>query len=341
MKWILIAALLMNLLPGFPAETRAAGSCEGRDSVHELTLYVMQPVVPLNWDSPSSLYKSVRKGSVAKILRHRQYLIGHMAVKLKTPLLDTLHFSAMASASAKEKKRLLVKDKIGMGIIGIPLKGKIETADEIRQTLRHYARLGKIGYIRYLISEEAALRSLAFIRAFRESREGYPPPACFYGGAFWPGYEHEGAGCSAYGMMMLDLSGISGPEQENWMVKVGIPKKLIGGGLNNQRQITRRDLAKAEAWCPAVAGSADECVPFGIVDPCRVYQWILHCRKAGNQVDFSVYKPEMTEGIPGLVRDCRHIVPSVSEPIFKTRETPSLFIDYFRKTQSGKVPAAQ
>ncbi len=328
------AACLLLCLP----ETGACVPSEDTTGSHLLTLYVMLPVVPLDWESPASLYRSVRKGSVAKLIRRRQYLLGHLAIRLETPLIDQPHFSAMASASAKEKRNLVLKEKIGFGILGIGLQGKLEGEGEIKKRIEYYAGQGKIAFIRYRVSKESALEMLTFLQAFSEPQGEAPPASRFYGGAFWPGFEKEGSGCTAYGMRLLELAGVTGPEREEWMEEVLVPLRLIGGGLNGGQRVKSREILHSAAWCGETGSPGEGCIPFGICDPARIYRWIIHRRKAGTHASFAVYTPAAEGHIPGLECDVSHYLPSPGDSLFRKRDKPSLFIDYFMEYQYPGPP---
>ena len=64
---------------------------------HVLTVFVMHSLKPIQWESPSSLFRSTFKGYKAKLLHHRHYLLKHMIARLESPLIGRTKYSAMVS----------------------------------------------------------------------------------------------------------------------------------------------------------------------------------------------------------------------------------------------------
>ena len=73
---------------------------------------------------------------------------------------------------------------------------------------------------------------------FNGKEDGFVP-CKYYGGDFWPGYENEGSGCSAFGLAMMEAAGISA-ERPEWFVEVNIPEELVGGKFNNDRRVKNK-----------------------------------------------------------------------------------------------------
>lgn len=297
---------------------------------HILTVYAMKSLKPLDWDSPASLVKSTTRGYKAKLLHHRQYLLGHMIIRLESPLIGGTEYASMVSTSMKEKRILMLREKIGLGILGIAMEGKLDSEEEIRKDLKLFSRIGKLAYVKYYISEEAARRIILFMEGFSRAEEGHLPPCSYYGGAFWPRYLGEGAGCTAYGICMLELAGLMGIEHHEWKVEVNIPVDLVGGGLNQDKKVSRREILKSGSWALSGDSSSQAFIPFTIYDPSIVFDWVHEVRSHNS--DGYVSEEEGT--VPGLVADKRHIKPNVDEPVFMKRPQPSLFIDYFERQNS-------
>jgi len=176
-----------------------------KEDIHEFTVYVMPTLRPLNWESPSSLFRTMRSCYFRTIGVKDNYLLGHLAVGFKTPLLPEPLLIAQTSGELKEKLDLIFKEKVGYAIIGAALQGRIETHKELTHKLNVYAKRDKLAFIRYRVSEEAIQRMIDFITQYSAKMNEYYAPSDFYGGAFWPRYLQEGAGCSAFGMALLDL----------------------------------------------------------------------------------------------------------------------------------------
>lgn len=296
---------------------------------HVLTVFFVNSLKPLDWESPASLVKSTTKGYKAKLLHHRQYLLGHMLVRLESPLAGGTKYSAMVSTSMKEKRVLMLKEKIGLGILGVAMGGKLDSEKDIQKDLRFFSRLDKITYVKYIISEESARRIIDFMTGFSLSEDGNLPPYSHYGGAFWPRYQDEGSGCSAYAMSVIDVAGLTDQEHADWKVEINIPMELVGGELNQGMKVPRRKLLKFHAWARE-EDSRDTRIPFSIFDPSMAYDWVMNWRL---QPGHGYEKDEEGE-IPGLVADRTHIKPDLLEPVFIQRNEPSPFVTLFERKRA-------
>lgn len=293
--------------------------------IHELTIFVIPAPVPLDWSSPSALYSSFKKGYLKQFLRKEKYTIGHLFLKFSSPLATEPFYTAIRSASKKEMRQLVLREKIGLGILGAGLSGRLETTDELKPKISIYQRRGELAFITYRINEAAARRILTFLETFAAKFDDKHAPCDFYGGDFWPRFEHEGAGCTALGLSALDVAGLLGNVPREWRVTVNIPMDLIGGSFNQHRQVKNKTIrARCEWHTPAGLTNIDY-VPFSIYDPARIYRWILKNRDSANPARDRNYLPVEQDQTPGLYIDCRHIGIDEREPIFRHRETPSFF----------------
>jgi hypothetical protein len=293
---------------------------------HVLTVFVMNSIKPLNWESPSTLVRSTIKGYKAKLLHHRQYLLGHMIVRLESPLVGGTKYTAMVSVSMREKRVLMLKEQIGLGILGVAMDGKLDSDKDIIKDLKVFLHLGKLAYVKYKISEESAKKIILFMEGFSRSENGDPPPSNYYGGAFWPRYFNEGSGCTAYGMSIVDVAGLIGEEHNNWKVDVNIPMDLVGGELNQGKKVSRREILRSKTWVVRDSTPEQVYIHFSIYDPTLVFDWIMEQR---NQTFDGYYLNEEEDEIPGLVSDMSHIKPGSEDPVFIPRPEPSIFIEYF------------
>lgn len=288
-------ALCMFAIFSFPI--RAQDSIPLNEDKHVLTIFVIKSIKPILWESPSALVKSTTKGYKAKLLHQRQYLLEHLVVRLESPLVGGSKYSAMISTSMKEKRELMLKEKIGLGILGVAMGGKLDSESDIKKDLKLFSRLGKLAYVKYHINEEAAHKIVHFMEGFSRSDEGKPPASSYYGGAFWPRYEDEGSGCSAYGMSMVDIAGLIGEEHEDWKVEVNIPMELVGGELNHNQKVSRKEIKKHDSWASTNDSSLSAHIPFSIYDPSMVFDWVIKTRDNTE----TGYVAENEGGIPGLV----------------------------------------
>jgi len=302
---------------------------QASNNKNEFTIYVMPSLYPLDWQSPSALFKSAKSCYFKTISVRDNYLLGHIAVGIKSPLLKSPLLIAQASASTQEKLDLLFKQKVGLAIMGAPLQGRLETNEELTHKLNVYRKRNKLAFIRYRISDNAVKRMLTFIDEYSKKMNDKNAPCDFYGGAFWPGYKNEGSGCSAFGMALLDLVNLL-PEKEVkiWKVDVNLPMTLIGGEYNNKKKIKTAAIKRADYWHNGVGVENVDYVKHFSYEPSIMFNWI-HLKRTEND---SVYTPVEEDGAPGLLVDGTAVQFDESEPIFRTRTEPNLFVEYyFRK----------
>ncbi len=301
---------------------------EGDTNLHELTLYVMPTLFPLDWEGPAALYKSMKSGYLRTITKRDNYLLGHVAVRLSTPLLSKPLLIAQTSGSLKEKLDLVFRQKVGYAIIGAPLEGRIETPEEITHKLNVYSKRNKLAFIKYLLSEKAAKRMINFIENYSIKMNEHHAPSDFYGGAFWPRYYNEGAGCSAFAVALLDLVNLLEDENtQDWEMRVKIPMHLIGGKYNNGLKVSGSAIRKTKEWYSGEGKINEDYVVYAVYEPSMMFDWIMDKRTTENQI----YKPVDEDNVPGVVIDGREVVFDINEPFFKERTEPNLFINHYLK----------
>lgn len=311
-----------------------------QQELHEITLYAMPTLYPLDWSSPASLYNSMKDCFFKTRKIKDNYLLGHLAVKINSTLLEVPMLFAMSAANKWERINLVLKEKIGFGIMGYPLEGRFETEQELNKKLAIYTKRGKLAFITYRISETAAKRMIGLVNEMSILREDKKAACNYYGGAFWPRYENEGSGCSAMGMALLDVANLLPSEADDWLVKVNIPMNIIGGGLNGNKKIKNSNIRKTKTWFEGEGVPNEDYVYYQIYEPSIIFDWIIKHRENNNQGYISIDK----EGIPGLFVDYSDKLVSENEPLFAKRTRSDKFIDqYFQKrglpTNSSTIPA--
>lgn len=322
----LLLVLICGTYPGFYTSATGQERAVANNDRHILTIFVTNSIRPIIWDSPSALYKSTIRGQMAKLFNRRQYLLGHMMVRLESPLVGGSKYSAMVSTSMREKRILVLKEQIGLGILGVAMGGELDSEKEIEEELKYFSRRNKLAYVKYLISEESARKIILFKEGFAHSENGDLPPSHYYGGAFWPRYHNEGAGCTAYGMAILDVAGLLAEKHNSWKVEVKIPMELVGGELNVGKKVSPREIKKTKTWVNPDNSLNQAYIPFSIYDPTIVLHWI---KEQLIQSGEGNYVKEEEYGVPGLVFDMSHISPSPEDPVFIPRPEPSIFIEHF------------
>lgn len=323
---LIITLVVVNVSIVWPqSEKLSAG-----DDSHELTVYVFPTLKPLDWTSPASLYKSTIDLYLKTMFLTDHYLLGHMAVKLQTPLLDKPLLTAQTSCGMEEKRKLLFNEKIGLGILGAALKGRMEPADELMHNLKVYARRDKLAFIKYKLNEKSTRRIIDFIKMYSSNMMGRQSQSGFYGGSFWPRYKYEGAGCSAFAIAILELAGIQPPDSCGWKINVNIPMKLIGGKFNQGKKIKSGEIKRTLLWHSGEGEKNVDFVSYNIYDPTYIYDWINNKIQQLN----SGYQVVSENGISGLLTDATTVECNEDEPVFLHNDSPDLFVaTHFRENK--------
>ena len=298
---------------------------------HELTIYALPSPVEFDWSSPSSLYHSYKQGYLASLLKANSYLLGHIFIKLTTPLIPEPVYAGMASASRREQKEKVMKDKVGMGILGIGLEGRMETAGELEEKINKFARKGCLAAITYRLNTEATKRILKFIEEFGSMNERGHIPKMHYGGAFWPLYENEGAGCSAFGMAMLELAGVLNGVMEAWKVEVNIPMDLIGGEINPGNRVSIKEIKRTLKWHDGSGTPNLDYATHWIYDPSLIYNWVVDQLSGASDLSVTEYVDASTPLYPRLFVDATHVETDYARPVFTHRDNENIFIKHFLK----------
>ncbi len=291
----------------------------------EITLYAMPTLFPLNWESPAKLFESMQKCYLKTMFVSSNYLLGHVAVKITTPLIEKPLLLAMTASDPLQRIRLVLSEKIGFGILGTALYGKIESENHLENHLKVYANKGKLAFITFQINEKAAQRILAFIDQFTHPNGNNAASSSYYGGTFWPRYDHEGAGCSAFGLALLDVAHLRFSETDQWQINVKIPMKIIGGEFNHHKKIRNSTILNTKSWYEESGRENSDYVAFKIYDPSIMFNWIIKKRLQND----SLYHAIEVDGVPGLYVDARNVTVDPDEPLFVQRPDSNLFIIKF------------
>lgn len=316
--WVLLLLLLISAANAFGQAERK------RESLHEITLYLMPSLYPLNWENPATLFNTTQSCMLKSVVIPDKYILGHLIVRINTPQLEKPLYMGVVSAKDKELINLAFKQKVGMGILGVVTKGRMETEEELKRKLVAYTERSKLAFITYRINEKAMLRILEFVYCFTKKKNGKTAPAEFYSDAFWPRYYNEGAGATAIGVAMLDVANLLTAESAQWKMQVNIPMGIIGGRLNGNKKVDNSTIKNTFSWHNGNGKVNVDYVPFEIYEPSVMYQWILEKRKQGN----NHWKAIEIDGIPGLFMDGRKTMPDTIDPIFKERAVPNYFIEH-------------
>lgn len=293
----------------------------------EVTLYIMPTMHPLDWSSPAALYETMKDCYVKTIGLPDNYLLGHLAVRLESPLLESPILMAQTSGSVEEKTDLILKQKVGFGIIGAALTGRIETEKELEHKLNVYAKRKKLAFLKYKISDKAMHRILTFIDKYKQKINDKNAACDFYGGAFWPRYHNEGGGCTTFGFALLDLVNALTPETEQWRMELKIPTEIIGGEFNHGKKIKVSTIKKTKSWFDKEGKANEDYVKYLVYEPSIMFDWIMKTKSVTREGYVFVEE----HGIPGVIIDKRDAAFDENEPLFLPRPEPNKFIDVYYK----------
>ena len=296
------------------------------NKIHELIVHAIPSVVTIDWTSPASLLYSAEECFL--LSEKCDYAMGHMFIQLISPLLEENLYAGMAVKSRKGLEIKVLKDKIGLGILGVENEGFMENSKRLKKTTAIHIKKNRINALKIKINEKAAVRIIQFIKKFDSPDEFGYKPSDNYGGVFWPLYENEGAGCSAFAMAILHLAGFSIEELDKWKIEVKIPMNLVGGDLNNGNKVKFQEIKNAEIWYEGQGLPDKDFIDFSIYDPSLLYKWInMELRK---KINNTINSNDVTlSTIPTLELDYSDKQIDENIPIFTSRPDKNIFIDYF------------
>lgn len=339
---ILSLFIFVAVFPGQAPLAQGSGKVSNtgdslNSSRNELTIYVIPSKVKFDWTSPHTLYKSYLKNYTRNLLSKRAYVLGHAFIELSSPLVPENILAGMRAASSAEQREMVLREHYGLAILGAEMKGELETSTALEPKLNKYSRKGRIAFMKFIISDAATERLLKFFSSFKLMIDSNSASNAYYGGAFWPRYNGEGAGCSAFAVSFLDLAGLMNDIFKEWMIRVNIPMELIGGPYNENNEVKFREIKKYNSWATNCDNDPDNCVNFGIYDPTLIFEWIGKVYDEKSVPGNLPVTPVRLNKSEGIVIDGRKVPVPVDEKIFQKRENPSIFIDYFHhKPLSGQ-----
>lgn len=300
----------------------------------ELTIFVIPSKVKYDWSSPCTLMKSYIRNVKRNLIGKNSYLLGHAFLQLKTKDNPDAIITGMRASSHKEPRDMVFKEHYGLAILGADMTGELESKKELREKIDHLSKKGRLAFMTIRISEEAAGRMTEFFNAYKSGTEKEGSPGARYGGAFWPRYRNEGAGCSAFVVSFLDVAGLLEEQFDRWLVKIDIPMDLIGGPYNNGNHVHTKDIKKYDHWAGRNSSEKEPYEHFEIYDPTLMFEWIQELFDHPEKENSFSYSSLKLNKANGIYIDGTNTRVDESEPIFLERKSPSIFIDYFNKKYS-------
>lgn len=191
-----------------------------------MTLWVYRAPVELNWKSPRTLARSTLRGFFLDAFTPNRNAMGHASIEFNCTLPDGKPWKfhgATTMADLKEGRQLLLKKKIGLGLLFHGFHGRVETTEEIDSRIERLShRKDRVRKLTYRIRPEQCALAREYETQFA-ARGGY----AHYGLANRPRYG-EGGGCTAYAVSFLDVLGVLTSEERAWTREVLVPAKTIG-----------------------------------------------------------------------------------------------------------------
>ena len=230
-KTVCFALFFIFSLPSFAAD--------------QISLVFINSPKGINWKTPFSLTVSTINNSLLKFKNKRVFAISHVFVNLKCDSLGKDVYVGMTSATTTEERELLLKHKVGLGLMFHTYVGKLEKTAEIVKDLESYHGSDRVAKMTTLVSNEACARMLDYAQDYEARGFG-----AMYSGLQADPLKGEGSGCSAFGMSFLEVAGLLEPEYfTKWREHLYIPKRFIGGPLTGRKvPVTRLLFRPGAKW---------------------------------------------------------------------------------------------
>jgi len=235
------------------------------ESTALLTLYFIPSPYRIDWSSPTSVAKDIVKNKLSFSKR----FMGHVNIELDYENEEgkPVHILTGMAASNLNAIPLLLKKKIGLGILFHSFPGKLETKEELVPELDKYFEKGNeaINFIRFKINKDTAKRVEKYVATYAKNNVGQ-----YYGLVNSP-LHGEGSGCSAFGASFLDVAGILEDEYKNaWTHNLKVSHKLAGAPISDSKVSFFSLLLQKHSWSD---GSDDNHQIF-FWDPDLMHKWV-------------------------------------------------------------------
>lgn len=208
----------------------------------KLTLYFIPSPFGLNWNSPSSLARTI----VFNKYSFKSRFMGHVNIELEYLNKDGEKSHMLTGMVAKKLNavELLLKKHMGLGILWHSFPGRLETKEELIPELMGYMKTGKrLNFITYNIDHETAQKLYDYYEMY-EQHQIYN----FYGLVNSP-LHGEGAGCSGFGASFLSVAGLLDDGFiKNCSTSVRAPLDLIGPPITNNEPRFLKLLYQNKNW---------------------------------------------------------------------------------------------
>jgi len=235
----------------------------------ELKIFVIKPKVRIDWSNPRDL--AITSGLDSSGNDYAP--IGHFAVQVTCSQQNQYGVRSVLTGMERQDKRLsrkiTIDEKLGLGSLFYAFKGQLETKSSTLTELKEALTQQRLKIISVPTSPARCEAMLDFIDQWIASGS-YE----VYGGGKNVA-EGEGSGCADFAMKLFEIATWSNPPSD-WIVKINVPKSLIGDG--KKKKVSFTAMLERNAW----AYSGEPQTPFAIPDSNLVWDWLnQHTQNSG------------------------------------------------------------
>lgn len=170
--------------------------------------------------------------------------------------------TGMVDAHQERERELVLKEKLGLGVLFHVFEGRLQIAGEVSTDLKARYRTGAVSWVKFLIDANHCSKIARYFDEYT-ARGAYRR----YGLSLKPSL-FEGAGCSAFAVSFLEAAGLLDAEFErNWAKTVRVPEGLVGG---KGRRVGVTRVLWASRW--AGADEPHREIHFG--SPDHMHEWV-------------------------------------------------------------------
>jgi len=267
-----------------PTDGELAGAPAAQPLDDELTLFAIPApkVISLSWNTPGGLARRTLLNEGLGLSR----ALGHAIVRVSCDK-GASHFQGSVVDTGDDFKRMVLKEKAGLGVLFRTVPGALEPEADGQETIDKRYGNGRISFIRFAIAKDTCHELLDYAKAFDQAKV-----ASQYG--FVRPLYREGSGCSAFSMAFLELAGLDEQRFRNaWSFDVRVPSSLIGDTSVLQLLFTFRPWASETEPHQRLVGW----------DPTKMFKTIREFARSGSE------KTEKRGRAIGIVLDRRSVKP--------------------------------
>jgi hypothetical protein len=271
-----------------------------------LTLYFIPSPRGFDWSTPTKLARAVVKN---KISSERRFM-GHVNIELEytNENGEKVHILTGMVAEKLNAVPLLLKEKIGLGVIFHSFPGKLENKNDLEPELKMRAQKGNkaLNFVKFKINLETAKRIEKYFADYAEANIGR-----YYGLVNSP-LHGEGSGCSAFGASFLKVAGILDEEyKKHWTHCIRVPHHLAGAPIHQNKVSFLGLVLGNHRW----AREEEDHHELFFWDPDRMHAWVEQ-KISEFHHELSTYQLTTKENSTGIIFDVTH-KEAPQEPIFK------------------------